>query len=105
MTEIERKAKVFDYCLESFGDTLDRFVFEGEELNEDLKAGERGYGLTMKCRENATKKKLMREVICFMNTTLEELSEDDDELNFIQPKEKACKKYGIVNNGTLNLTL
>ena len=77
MTEIERKAKAFDYCLESFGDTLDRFVFEGEELNEDLKAGERGYGLMMKCRENVVKTKLMREVVCFMNTTLTEIGKGE----------------------------
>lgn len=72
------KAKAFDYCLEAFESRYGDYVYEGEKLTMDLASGEKGYGMTRMCFENVTKTKLMREVICFMKTALEESAEENN---------------------------
>lgn len=74
MTEIEMKAKAYEQTLRTFESVLDDLIHEGEMLEEDLADGFSGVGMTRKCFENRTKKKLMREVICYMNESLEEAS-------------------------------
>ena len=65
----------FCNCLESFVSRLDELENESESLEQDLKDGVRGYGMNRKCFEVRTKKKLLSEVVCFMNQTLEEAKE------------------------------
>lgn len=76
MTEIEKKAKAYEQALGVFESVLDDLIHEGEMLEEDLADGFSGVGMTRKCFENRTKKKLMREVICYMNESLEEARAD-----------------------------
>ena len=76
MTEIEMKAKAYEQALRTFESVLDDLIHEGENLEADLADGISGVGMNRKCFENRTKKKLMREVICYMNESLEEVRTD-----------------------------
>lgn len=76
MTEIEMKAKAFDELLELFGKVLEDFEYERELLDMDMRDGERGVGISRKCIELRTKIKLMSEIICFTEQTLEYMKEE-----------------------------
>lgn len=56
----------FKYCLESLNNRLSDLEHESERLNEDLKSGINGYGMTRKCFEVRVKKELIDEILCFM---------------------------------------
>lgn len=71
--------KAFEYCLESFDKFLDDLENETQLLNQDLADGERGVGISRKCLEVSTKKKLIIEIICLMKSTLEEVREERKE--------------------------
>ena len=69
------KEEAFDYCMKSINSRYEEIIHEGELLEQDLRDGEKGVGLSRKCFENTVKAKLMREILCFMRNTLDECRE------------------------------
>lgn len=63
-------AKAYEESLKAFNARLEELEHETELLNADLKDGVKGIGMTKKCFEVRTKKKLLRDIICFMEQAI-----------------------------------
>lgn len=66
LDEVTPFVVAFKYCLESLESRLEELEHESELLDQDLSDGVNGYGITRKCFEVKTKKKLLSEILCFM---------------------------------------
>lgn len=71
--------KAFKSSLESINERLEELEQESEILELDLQDGERGVGITRKCFEVRVKKKLLRDILCFMTQALEDAKEGSEE--------------------------
>ena len=69
----------YKYSLESFSNVLEDIRHDIDLLDEDIKSGVRGYGVSKNKIVLETKAKLMSEVICFMTTALEDAKKGDIE--------------------------
>ena len=79
ISEMSPYVVAFKYCLESLNSRLEELEHESELLDQDLRDGVNGYGITRKCFEVKTKKKLLSEVLCFMCESIDEAKAGDIE--------------------------
>ena len=75
--EAEAIVKAFKYSLEALDERLEDYEHEQELLEQDMKEGVRGVGITRHCVELSTKKKLISEVLCFMTQAIEDAKKGD----------------------------
>ena len=68
--DIKAYIAAYNYCLESFKSVLGGYIKTGETMEKEIRQGCESEDLR-KFIELNSKTKLMREVICFMETTLE----------------------------------
>lgn len=62
----------YDYIYKGVMSKIEECENEAEILTTDMKAGEKGVGLSMKCLAVRVKKELLREIICIVDEALEE---------------------------------
>jgi len=66
LDEVTPFVVAFKYCLTSLESMLDDLKHESELLDQDLRDGVNGYGISRKCAEVRIKKKFLSELLCFM---------------------------------------
>lgn len=71
-SEMSPYVVAFRYSLECLNNKLTDLEHESEKLNEELKSGINGYGMTRKCFEVRVKKELIDEILCFMCDSIDE---------------------------------
>ncbi len=62
----------YEYICECIDKGLEDCEQETERLNEELKAGQRGFGMSRKCFEVRVKKELLKDIIQIVEEALEE---------------------------------
>ena len=75
--EAEAIVKAFKYSLEALDERLEDYEHEQELLEQDMKEGVRGFGVTRHYVELSAKKKLISEVLCFMTQAIEDAKKGD----------------------------
>ena len=72
LDEVTPFVVAFKYCLTSLESMLDDLKHESELLDQDLRDGVNGYGISRKCAEVRIKKKFLSELLCFMCESIDE---------------------------------
>lgn len=76
------KAKTFEYILKSLKERHGEYIQEGEDLVADITSGENSKGdffkLTRRLYDLNIKNAVVRDIICFMETTLKEMEGDNE---------------------------
>lgn len=70
--DIGKYKGAYDYIYKGVMSKIEECENEAEILTTDLKAGEKGVGLSMKCLAVRVKKELLREIIGIVDEALEE---------------------------------
>ena len=72
--------KLYHEVMQTFQEFIDDDLnYQLESIEQDMKDGERGIGIQIKLREVGTKIKMLREVICYMESAEEEEKGASDE--------------------------
>ena len=72
--------KLYHEVMQTFQEIIDDDLnYQLENIEQDMKDGERGIGIQIKQREIGTKIKMLREVICYMESAEEEEKGAGDE--------------------------
>jgi len=67
--------KLYHEVMQTFQEIIDDFYHDLENIEQDMKDGEKGIGIQLKQREVGTKIKILREAICYMESA-EETAKD-----------------------------